>query len=196
MNVFRDHAPGLLSAATRHPAETAGPGDAQVAPEPADLLVIGLGYVGLPLAREAAFAGLTVVGYDLNTEVVAGLNAGRSHVGDVPAGDIAEMLRKGFRATASEEEFIGVRELFPSLGAQLNLLQDQCCSFRTELGTQRSDRRREETVMRRRFGEGFSRRLAALAAVLTCGAALAAAPPAQAETKSYAVNMLPRPALV
>jgi len=104
MNVFRDHAPGPLSAATRHPAETAGPGDAQAAPEPADLLVIGLGYVGLPLAREAAFAGLTVVGYDLNTEVVAGLNAGRSHVGDVPAGDIAEMLRKGFRATASEEE--------------------------------------------------------------------------------------------
>ena len=104
MNVFRDHAPGPLSAATRHPAETAGPDDAQVAPEPADLLVIGLGCVGLPLAREAAFAGLTVVGYDLNTEVVAGLNAGRSHVGDVPAGDIAEMLRKGFRATASEEE--------------------------------------------------------------------------------------------
>ena len=104
MNVFRDHAPGPLSAASRHPAETAGPGDAQAAPEPADLLVIGLGYVGLPLAREAAFAGLTVVGYDLNTEVVAGLNAGRSHVGDVPAGDIAEMLRKGFRATASEEE--------------------------------------------------------------------------------------------
>jgi nucleotide sugar dehydrogenase len=104
MNVFRDHAPGPLSAATRHPAETAGPGDAQAAPEPADLLVIGLGYVGLPLAREAAFAGLTVVGYDLNTEVAAGLNAGRSHVGDVPADDIAEMLRKGFRATASEEE--------------------------------------------------------------------------------------------
>ena len=62
--------------------------------QPADLLVIGLGYVGLPLAREAAFAGLTVVGYDLNTEVVAGLNAGRSHVGDVPAADIAEMLRR------------------------------------------------------------------------------------------------------
>jgi len=69
-----------------------------------DLLVIGLGYVGLPLAREAAFSGLTVVGYDLNTEVVAGLNEGRSHVGDVPASDVADMLRKGFRATSREEE--------------------------------------------------------------------------------------------
>ena len=41
----------------------------------ADLLVIGLGYVGLSLAREAAFSGLTVVGYDLNAGLVAGLNA-------------------------------------------------------------------------------------------------------------------------
>jgi nucleotide sugar dehydrogenase len=70
----------------------------------ADLMVIGLGYVGLPLAREAAFSGLTVVGFDLNTEVVAGLNAGRSHIGDVSASDVAEMLRKGFRATSREEE--------------------------------------------------------------------------------------------
>jgi len=69
-----------------------------------DLLVIGLGYVGLPLAREAAFSGLTVVGYDLNTDMVAALNAGRSHVGDVPASDVAEMLGKGFRATSREEE--------------------------------------------------------------------------------------------
>jgi len=80
------------------------PDDNQTMLSSTDLLVIGLGYVGLPLAREAAFSGLTVVGLDLNTELVAGLNAGRSHVGDVPASDVAEMLRKGFRATAREEE--------------------------------------------------------------------------------------------
>ena len=73
-------------------------------PVPTDLLVIGLGYVGLPLAREAVFSGLTVVGYDLNTEMVAALNAGRSHVGDVSPPDVAEMLGKGFRATSREEE--------------------------------------------------------------------------------------------
>jgi UDP-N-acetyl-D-glucosamine dehydrogenase len=71
---------------------------------PADLLVIGLGYVGLPLACEAAFSGLKVVGYDLNGEVVAQLNSGRSHVGDVSAADLAEMLAKGFRATAAESD--------------------------------------------------------------------------------------------
>jgi nucleotide sugar dehydrogenase len=70
----------------------------------ADLLVIGLGYVGLPLAREAAFSGLMTVGYDLNAGVVAGLNAGRSHVGDITDADIAGMLDRGFRATAEEAE--------------------------------------------------------------------------------------------
>ena len=71
---------------------------------PVDLLVIGLGYVGLPLAREAALSGLTVVGYDLNQELVAGLNAGQSHVGDIPPAEVATMLAKGFRATAIEAE--------------------------------------------------------------------------------------------
>ena len=41
-----------------------------------DLLVIGLGYVGLPLAREAALLGLRVVGYDLDKDMVARLNSG------------------------------------------------------------------------------------------------------------------------
>ena len=110
MNVFRhDHQPESqtsgITVPLRHPAEAGGQRpDAQTTLGSADLLVIGLGYVGLPLAREAAFAGLTVVGYDLNAEMVAALNAGRSHVGDVPDPDVAEMLRKGFRATSREEE--------------------------------------------------------------------------------------------
>jgi UDP-N-acetyl-D-glucosamine dehydrogenase len=69
-----------------------------------DLLVIGLGYVGLPLAREATSSGLRVVGYDLNREIVTNLNSGQSHVGDISDTDIAEMLVKGFYATAIEEE--------------------------------------------------------------------------------------------
>jgi UDP-N-acetyl-D-glucosamine dehydrogenase len=69
-----------------------------------DLLVIGLGYVGLPLAREATLSGLSVVGFDLNTEIVAGLNSGRSHVDDISDADIAEMVARGFRATTLEAE--------------------------------------------------------------------------------------------
>lgn len=64
-----------------------------------DLVVVGLGYVGLPLAGRAAEAGLSVVGHDVDGGVVAGLNAGRSHVGDVTDADVARMRAAGFAAT-------------------------------------------------------------------------------------------------
>lgn len=64
-----------------------------------DLVVIGLGYVGLPLAQEATRAGLTVTGLDVSAGVVEGLNAGRSHVDDLADADIADMLSRGFTAT-------------------------------------------------------------------------------------------------
>jgi UDP-N-acetyl-D-mannosaminuronate dehydrogenase len=67
-----------------------------------DLLVIGLGYVGLPLAREATAAGMTVVGYDVNQAIVDRLNRGGSHVDDILADDVAAMLTAGFRATSDE----------------------------------------------------------------------------------------------
>lgn len=68
----------------------------------ADVVVLGLGYVGLPLAQEASLAGLDVVGFDISTRVVDGLNAGRSHVDDLSDADIAAMLSRGFRTSADE----------------------------------------------------------------------------------------------
>jgi len=47
--------------------------------------VVGLGYVGLPLAVEFAEAGFTVLGIDLDPNRVAAINAGQSYIGDVPA---------------------------------------------------------------------------------------------------------------
>jgi UDP-N-acetyl-D-glucosamine dehydrogenase len=67
-----------------------------------DVLVIGLGYVGLPLAAEAAQAGLTVIGYDLSPAVVEGLNSGQSHIPDVSSGDVFAMRQRGFRATLDQ----------------------------------------------------------------------------------------------
>ncbi len=67
-----------------------------------DLVVIGLGYVGLPLVREATSVGLSVVGYDIGQGVVDSLNSGRSHVDDISGDDLAGMLAAGFRATTDE----------------------------------------------------------------------------------------------
>ncbi len=67
-----------------------------------DLVVVGLGYVGLPLAQAASAAGLSVRGFDLNRTIVEGLNAGHSHVDDLSDDDIATMLGQGFRATTDD----------------------------------------------------------------------------------------------
>jgi UDP-N-acetyl-D-glucosamine dehydrogenase len=63
--------------------------------------VIGLGYVGLPLAVELANAGYRVLGYDISQRVVDGLNAGRSHIKDISDAQVQAVLKPGrFSATA------------------------------------------------------------------------------------------------
>jgi UDP-N-acetyl-D-glucosamine dehydrogenase len=69
-----------------------------------DVLVIGLGYVGLPLAVHAARAGFRVTGYDTRPEIAAGLMAGRSHVDDITDEEVAAIRALGFRATTAEAE--------------------------------------------------------------------------------------------
>jgi len=63
------------------------------------LVVLGQGYVGLPLARAAAAAGHTVHGYDVNPTLVDALNSGVSHVDDIDDAGVATMLTEGYRAT-------------------------------------------------------------------------------------------------
>ena len=64
------------------------------------LVVIGLGYVGLPLAQEACRSGLRVTGLDVSEAVVTGLNEGRSHVDDISASEVEAMQSTGFIATS------------------------------------------------------------------------------------------------
>lgn len=69
--------------------------------------VIGLGYVGLPLAMTIARGGFRVTGFDIDPEKVARLNEGQSYIGAVSAGVVGEAIRAGrFEARAD----------FPALG--------------------------------------------------------------------------------
>lgn len=61
--------------------------------------MIGLGYVGLPLAKRACEVGLKVAGLDLGESTVTGLMNGSSHVDDLSDADIQHMLDVGFMAT-------------------------------------------------------------------------------------------------
>ncbi len=62
--------------------------------------IVGLGYVGLPLAVEFATAGFTVIGIDLDSRKVAAVNAGESYIKDVPTETLAALVKSGkLRAT-------------------------------------------------------------------------------------------------
>ncbi|HEY6208702.1 MAG TPA: nucleotide sugar dehydrogenase, partial [Gemmatimonadales bacterium] len=62
--------------------------------------IVGLGYVGLPLAMELVRAGYRVLGFDISKRVVDGLNAGRSHIQDIASDAVAAAVSAGkFSAT-------------------------------------------------------------------------------------------------
>jgi UDP-N-acetyl-D-glucosamine dehydrogenase len=66
--------------------------------------VVGLGYVGLPLALEMANVGLQVIGFDVSERVVTALNAGHSHIKDVPDASVVAIRTAGtFAATTAME---------------------------------------------------------------------------------------------
>ncbi|MBW2234419.1 MAG: nucleotide sugar dehydrogenase [Deltaproteobacteria bacterium] len=64
--------------------------------------VIGLGYVGLPLALEFAKAGFRVAGIDLNADKIRVLQEGRSYIEDVPSEELAAVMKDG-RFSASTD---------------------------------------------------------------------------------------------
>ncbi len=67
--------------------------------------IVGMGYVGLPLAVEFARAGFTVVGLDVQAEKADKLNAGISYIPDVPTEDLAPLVKAGkMRATTSYDD--------------------------------------------------------------------------------------------
>jgi nucleotide sugar dehydrogenase len=76
--------------------------------KPSTVAVLGLGYVGLPVAQNASRAGLIVTGFDLSPQVVKVLNDGHSHVDDISDLEVETMLAQGFRATSDPADLIGV----------------------------------------------------------------------------------------
>ncbi|GAB4336209.1 MAG: nucleotide sugar dehydrogenase [Candidatus Abyssubacteria bacterium] len=64
--------------------------------------VIGLGYVGLPLAIEFCRAGFSVLGFDTDTEKVNSLNRGKSYIGHIPSDRIREYARGGMFSATSD----------------------------------------------------------------------------------------------
>lgn len=68
--------------------------------------VIGLGYVGLPLAVEKAKAGFVTKGFDIQQKKVDMVNAGHNYIGDVVDDDLSELVEKGLLSATCDFSFV------------------------------------------------------------------------------------------
>lgn len=82
--------------------------------------VVGLGYVGLPLAMAAVRRGLRVIGFDIAEDTVARLAAGESTVDDVSDEELREALNGGFVPTSDPEKLSAADAVFVCVPSPLN----------------------------------------------------------------------------
>jgi UDP-N-acetyl-D-glucosamine dehydrogenase len=68
--------------------------------------VIGLGYVGLPLAVEKAKAGYRTIGFDIQEKKVNMVNKGQNYIGDIVDGDLTEVVKSGMLEATADFSFI------------------------------------------------------------------------------------------
>ena len=92
--------------------------------------VIGLGYVGLPLAVEFARAGLRVTGFDLDASKVDRVNRGDSYIPDVSTDGLADVARTGrLSATVDFTELLGIDSINICVPTPLRKTKDPDLSF-------------------------------------------------------------------
>ncbi len=92
--------------------------------------IVGLGYVGLPLATEFARAGFRVTGIDVDARKVAAIRAGNSYVSDVPSEEVARLTQDGLlRATTDYGEIARLDTVNICVPTPLRKTKDPDLSF-------------------------------------------------------------------
>ncbi len=92
--------------------------------------VVGLGYVGLNLAAAAAEAGFEVLGFDVNARVCDGINAGISHIKDIPSPRLQPLVEKGMiRATTNFDTLKDCGLVSICVPTPLNKIKDPDLSY-------------------------------------------------------------------
>jgi len=92
--------------------------------------VIGLGYVGLPLAVELANVGFKVIGFEVDAEKVRQIERGVSYIGDVPTADVKALVEAGrLSATTDFDELHGVQIVNICVPTPLTRTKDPDISF-------------------------------------------------------------------
>lgn len=93
--------------------------------------ILGLGYVGIPLALSVANANLGVIGFDIIQDRVDGLNSGRSPIKHIPDADIANLVDQGFCATTDFSLAEKCDALIVCVPTPLNEMREPDLSFVT-----------------------------------------------------------------
>lgn len=102
----------------------------RVADRTAVVGVVGLGYVGLPLAVETAQAGFRTLGFDVSRPVVDRVNAGESHIQDVPAATLAPLTASGrLEATTDMARLAECDAISICVPTPLNKIKDPDLSY-------------------------------------------------------------------
>jgi UDP-N-acetyl-D-glucosamine dehydrogenase len=102
----------------------------KIAAREARIGVIGLGYVGLPLATELAGAGFSVTGFDVDATKVRAIAEGRSYIADVASSDVADLIKAGrFSATTDFDELASVDVINICVPTPLRKTRDPDVSF-------------------------------------------------------------------
>jgi len=94
------------------------------------IVVIGQGYVGLPIALHAAKVGYEVVGFDLNSKLVSNLNSGKSHIEDISDTELLSKIQSGkYRATENPKDISGAEIAVIAVPTPLNKNREPDLSF-------------------------------------------------------------------
>src|ERR1051326_4046971 len=92
--------------------------------------IVGLGYVGLPLAVEFAKAGFAVTGIDVSDEKTRSVNAGESYIGDIPTATLAGLVNSGkLRATTDFSAILDLDTINICVPTPLRKTKDPDMSF-------------------------------------------------------------------
>ena len=97
--------------------------------------VVGLGYVGLPLAVEKAKAGFKTIGFDVQEKKVEMVNTGHNYIGDVVDEDLAEIVKKRMLSATNDFSFIKEADFVAICLAGLVATGYQTGCIRTSPGT-------------------------------------------------------------
>ena len=93
--------------------------------------IIGLGYVGLPLALSFVRAGFSVIGFDIDPDKTEKLSRGISPIAHIAGSDISEMLAKGFTPTVDFERAAEADALILCVPTPLNRYREPDLSYVT-----------------------------------------------------------------